>query len=54
MATWDELRRALARLLEQHPDILTYSPDLGGGEAGQPPSQFGLVPWAADAAGWLS
>jgi hypothetical protein len=53
MATWDELRRALARLLEQHPDILTYSPDLGGGEAGQPPYQIGLVPWAADAAGEL-
>lgn len=53
MATWDELRRALARLLEEHPDILTYSPDLGGGEAGQPPYQIGLVPWAADAAGEL-
>jgi hypothetical protein len=34
VATWDEIRPALARLLEERPGILTYSPDLSGGEAG--------------------
>jgi hypothetical protein len=53
MATWDELRGALVRLLEERPDILTYSPDLSGGEAGEPPYQIGMAPWAEDAAGEL-
>jgi hypothetical protein len=44
MATWDDIKQALGRLHEERPDILTYSPDLGGGEAGQPPYQIGLVP----------
>jgi hypothetical protein len=53
VATWDEIRPALARLLEERPGILTYSPDLSGGEAGEPPYQIGLAPWAEDAAGQL-
>jgi len=53
VATWDEIRPALARLLEERPGILTYSPDLSGGQAGEPPYQIGMAPWAEDAAGEL-
>jgi hypothetical protein len=53
MTTWDEVRQILARLLEERPGILTYSPDLSGGEAGEPPYRIGLAPWAEDAAGEL-
>jgi hypothetical protein len=53
MTTWDELRRALVRLLEERPGILMLSPDLSGGEADGPPYQVGLAPWAQDAAGEL-
>jgi hypothetical protein len=53
MATWDELRQVLARLHEERPGILMVSPDLSGGEAGGPPYQIYLAPWAQDAAGEL-
>ncbi len=53
MATWDELRRALARLLEERPGVLMLSPDLSGGDAGGPPYRIDLAPWARDAASEL-
>jgi hypothetical protein len=53
VATWDEIRQALAGLLAERPGILMSSPDLGGGDAGGPPYQVGLAPWAEDAAGEL-
>jgi hypothetical protein len=53
MATWDDRRQVLARLHEERPGILMVSPDLSGGEAGGPPYQIYLAPWAQDAAGEL-
>jgi hypothetical protein len=55
VATWDELRQALARLLEERPGILMTSPNLSGdvGDVGEPPYRIDLAPWAQDAAGEL-
>jgi hypothetical protein len=53
MTTWDELRRALARLHEERPGVLMLSPELGGDGAGGPPYWIDLAPWAEDVAGEL-
>jgi hypothetical protein len=53
VATWDEIRQALARLLEERPGILMLSPDLSGGDVDGPPYRIDLAPWAQDAAGEL-
>lgn len=46
MAAWEELRLALARLLEDRPGAVTLSPDLGRSDGGPPPYPIGLAPWA--------
>ncbi len=53
MAIWDELRLALARLLEEQPGALTRYPDPSRSEDGPPPYAISLAPWASDAAAEL-
>jgi hypothetical protein len=50
MTAWDELREALSRLRADQPGALRGHPDLDRGEAGPPPYQIWLAPWASDAA----
>ena len=45
MAVWQELRIALAGLIEERPGAVTLYPDLDG-DGGPPPYQVGLAPWA--------
>lgn len=54
MAVWDELRLALARLLEEQPGALRGYPDPSRSEGGPPPYAIRLAPWAEAAAGELS
>jgi hypothetical protein len=45
MAVWQELRIALAGLIQERPGAVTLYPDLDG-DGGPPPYQVGLAPWA--------
>jgi hypothetical protein len=45
MAAWEELRIALARLVEQRPGAVILHPNLDG-DVGPPPYPIGLAPWA--------
>jgi hypothetical protein len=45
MAVWQELRIALAGLIQERPGDVTLYPDLDG-DGGPPPYQVGLAPWA--------
>ena len=53
MAAWDELRLALARLLEEQPGALTRFPDPSQSEGGLAPFAISLAPWASGAAAEL-
>jgi hypothetical protein len=50
MTAWDELREALSRLRAGQPGALRGYPDFDRGEAGPPPYQIWLAPWALDVA----
>lgn len=52
MATWEELRLTLTRLLEEQPGAMTSYPDLGS-DGGTPPYPVRLAPWAEAVAGEL-
>jgi hypothetical protein len=45
MAVWQELRIALAGLIQERPGAVTLYPDLDG-DGGPPPYQVGLAAWA--------
>ena len=54
MTVWDDLRAALARLLEGRPGALRGYPDPSRDDGGTPPYEILLAPWAEAEAGELS
>jgi hypothetical protein len=48
MTTWDSLRVAVARLLDEQPGALTGYPDPRADRGQQPPFHIGLAAWAVD------
>jgi len=53
MATWDELREALSRLLIHQPGALRGHPALAQDDAGPPPYRVALAAWAKESAAGL-